>query len=124
MVATPPALVPNAIAFRDPNHGLLGARGTISASADGGRTWRVVLRTPRAVVRVGFRGRSEWAELADGRTLASDDGRTWRRGAARRPLPLPCRSPLPGGVPSVRAGRSLWAVCLGGAGAGAMAKAV
>ena len=67
-VAPPPrvALVPNAIAFRDSRHGIMGTgwqscastgfgckpQGTISLTTDGGRTWTVLLRTPRPVVAV------------------------------------------------------------------------
>lgn len=124
MVATPPI---SAIAFRDPRDGLLAAGATVALTADGGRTWRVVLRARRLVRDVGFAGRLDWAELANRETLGSRDGdRTWHR--VHPPLHLassPCRPPLPGGaVPPARAGRWTWAVCTGGAGAGSMAKAV
>jgi photosystem II stability/assembly factor-like uncharacterized protein len=90
-VAPPPprvALVPNAIAFRDPRHGLMGTgwrgctnsafgcrpQGTISTTTDGGKTWRVLLRTSRPVVSVGVDGRHERAVFDDGETIGSSDG--------------------------------------------------
>src|SRR5919201_6733592 len=68
------ALVPNVIALRDARHGLLGTgwlgcnnsaygckpQGTISLTADGGRTWKVVLRTPRPVVSVTVDETTDW----------------------------------------------------------------
>jgi photosystem II stability/assembly factor-like uncharacterized protein len=94
-VAPPPrvALVPNAIAFRDPQHGIMGTgwqscangpgfgcrpQGTISLTSDGGKTWRVVLRTQRPVVAVGSYRRALSARLDDGENLQSTNGgRTW-----------------------------------------------
>jgi hypothetical protein len=90
-VAPPPprvALVPNAIAFRDPSHGIMGTgwqgcatrqfgcspQGTISITRDGGRTWKVLLKTPRPVVSVGIEGGNEQARFDDGETIASKDG--------------------------------------------------
>src|SRR5207244_12483319 len=74
--------VPNAIAFRDPSNGLLGTgrngQGTISLTTDGGRTWKVALRTPRPVVWVGPYRNGLGARLDDGENLESTDGgRTW-----------------------------------------------
>ena len=93
-VAPPPrvALVPNAVAFRDPQHGIIGTgwqncaargwgcrpQGTISVTSDGGKTWKVLLRTPRPVVSVTVAGANEEARLDDGETLGSSDrGRHW-----------------------------------------------
>jgi hypothetical protein len=50
MHALPP--LPNAVAFRNAEDGLLGTNRTIEATSDGGRTWRVVFRTPSSVVRL------------------------------------------------------------------------
>lgn len=95
-VAPPPrvALVPNAIAFGDPRHGIMGTgwescatgggafgcrpQGTISVTSDGGTTWRVLLRTRRPVVQVTWAGRHEQARFDDGETIGSTDGgRHW-----------------------------------------------
>lgn len=85
MHAAPPprvALVPNAIAFRDPSRGLLGTgrsgEGTISLTTDGGRAWKVAFRAPRPVVWVGWSGRLLSARFDDGENLQSaNGGRTW-----------------------------------------------
>jgi hypothetical protein len=82
--ALPPraTLVPNAIAFRDPSHGLLGTgtttQGTISLTSDGGRTWKVALRTPRPVVWVSWFEGTLAARFDDGENVHSTNGgRTW-----------------------------------------------
>jgi photosystem II stability/assembly factor-like uncharacterized protein len=135
------ALVPNAIAFRDARHGLLGTgwlgcnnsafgckpQGTISMTADGGRTWNVVLRTPRPVVSVTVDTKTDWARFDDGENLASDDrGRTWHRAIGPNPLATPCPPALAQSVNqavSTPGGRA-WALCAGQGAAGSMAKAV
>jgi len=108
-VAPPPrvALVPNAIAFRDPSHGIMGTgwqsctssafgcrpQGTISITGDGGKTWHVLLRTPRPVVSVGVDGRIERAVFDDGETIGSSDGgRHWAPVVVRPPTGVgsPC----------------------------------
>ncbi len=92
-VAQPPprfALVPNAIAFRDPQHGIMGTgwqacanqggafgckpQGTISITSDGGKTWRVLVRTPRPVVTASVQGTHEQVTFDDGETIGSSDG--------------------------------------------------
>jgi photosystem II stability/assembly factor-like uncharacterized protein len=131
------ALTPNAIAFRSPARGVAGggwtscpslgcrAGGTISLTDDGGRTWRVVLRTRRPVVDVTAAGGVDRAELEGGRWLSSrDGGRTWRPAAAPvepRP-PCPLRSAQVPGVERVIEGE--WALCVGEPGAGNQPKAV
>jgi hypothetical protein len=123
--ALPPraALVPNAIAFRDPAHGVLGTglfgsrRGTVELTSDGGKTWRVVLRTPSPVLTVSYWGKGIRAALEDGTSRVSAGG--WHEAP---PLPTPA-SPCP---------RSLfhaywdgnWVLCTGALGAGAGGKAV
>lgn len=86
------ALVPNAVAFVDRLHGVLGTglescanttfrcrlQGTISATSDGGKVWHVLRRTPSPVVAVAFFHDLYYATLADGETL-SGRGRDWRR---------------------------------------------
>jgi photosystem II stability/assembly factor-like uncharacterized protein len=134
------ALVPNAIAFRDPSRGLLGAgwtscsstgsgcrpQGTIQLTGDGGRTWRVVLRTPRPVTAVAFRGRIAWARFDDGENVASaDGGRSWHRTVAVQPPPAPCPwQRYVGGQVVESAGGRAWALCWGQGSAGSMGKAV
>lgn len=90
MVALPPryALVPNAVAFRDPQHGIMGTgwqscagsafgckpQGAISITSNGGKTWTVLFRTPRPVVAVSLQGTREQARFDDGETIGSSDG--------------------------------------------------
>jgi photosystem II stability/assembly factor-like uncharacterized protein len=77
VTAAPPP-VPLAIAFRDPAHGVLGTSRTIELTSDGGRTWRIVLRTPRPVVSVSVLSGSDYARYDDGENLVSrNGGRTW-----------------------------------------------
>src|SRR5256884_5827380 len=75
VVAAPPP-VPLAVAFRDPAHGVLGTSRTIELTADAGKTWKVVLQTPRPVVAVSYLDGAAWARFDDGENLRStDDGR-------------------------------------------------
>jgi photosystem II stability/assembly factor-like uncharacterized protein len=119
---TQATLVPNAIAFRDARHGVLGtgfSRGTISLTTDGGRTWRVVVRTSRPVTEVSDVAGAARATLDDGENLVStDDGATWRPGVAIPPAIAPC----PYAQFSDVVGR--WALCAGQGGAGNEPKAV
>jgi hypothetical protein len=136
------ALVPNAIAFRDPKHGILGTgsepcaadpgpgcdrpQGTISVTTDGGRTWSVVVRTPRPVVSVSFQPDGEHAVLDDGENLATTNGRTWNPVVASPSGGSPCGS---GGdsfaISSSTPGGREWVLCaIGVPGAGNEAKAV
>ena len=121
MHALPPQ--PAAIAFADARHGLLGIGNEVELTADGGRTWRVVLRTPRPVVWLTDGPDGATARLDDGATLASTDGaRTWR----------PVTVPL-GQVDACPQGWSeqpravyenAWSLCTTQGGAGSMGKAV
>jgi len=45
--ALPP--LPTAVAFRSASAGLLGTSRDIEVTRDGGRTWKIVFRTPRPV---------------------------------------------------------------------------
>jgi photosystem II stability/assembly factor-like uncharacterized protein len=131
----PVALVPNAIAFRSPSYGLLATgwqscadprwhcrpQGTISLTTDGGRTWKVLLRTPRPVVSVSIHGRSEQAVFDDGETIASSDGgRHWA------PVVVPIGGgeigPCPAGTVSHSSGD--WWLCTTQGSAGNMGKSV
>jgi photosystem II stability/assembly factor-like uncharacterized protein len=137
------ALVPNAVAFRTPTIGLAGTgwmacaddrtfgcrpQGTISATDDGGRTWRVVLRTPRPVVSVAYSGSTVQARFDDGETLQSTDGgRRWR---ISQPLPTPS-APCPPGAALTQAnqvvitsGGNEWALCVSQPGAGNQGKSI
>jgi hypothetical protein len=134
--ALPPrvALVPNAIAFRDPAHGVLGGgwigcengrfgcspHGTVQLTSDGGKTWRVVLRTTVPVVQVGYEGKGLRIVLADGANRVSADGaRSWRPAP---PLPQPF-SPCPPQWSHLYWNGN-WVLCTGELGAGAGGKAV
>jgi photosystem II stability/assembly factor-like uncharacterized protein len=137
------ALTPNAVAFRSPAIGLAGTgwlacadnpafgcrpQGTISRTADGGRTWTIALRTPRPVVGVSYTGSTAWAHYDDGETLTSTDGgRHWRIAQPLPTIPAPCP---PGAVWTsanqvvvTPEGRE-WALCVNQPGAGNQGKAV
>ncbi len=119
MVAAPPP-VPLAVAFRDPAHGVLGTSRTIELTADGGKTWRIVLRTPRPVVWVSFFGGSAMARYDDGENLRSTDGgRRWGPAVAMYPANSVCPQ---GTVQSYSSDR--WALCTTQGGAGSMGKSV
>jgi photosystem II stability/assembly factor-like uncharacterized protein len=49
-------------------------QGTISLTTNGGRTWTVLLPTPRPVVAVSVDGQHEQARYDDGETIGSSDG--------------------------------------------------
>jgi hypothetical protein len=125
--ALPPraALVPNAIAFRDPAHGVVGggasgAGGTVQLTSNGGRTWRVVLRTPKPVVQVAYAGKGIRIVLADNSIRASTDGtRGWH---AAPPINMP-RSPCPQML-FLSHWDGNWVLCTGELSAGAGGKAV
>jgi photosystem II stability/assembly factor-like uncharacterized protein len=134
------ALVPNAVTFLDRMHGVLGTgyrycenhgcrvKGTVSLTADGGRTWRVVLRTPRpvvSVIRVGD-ARVVYVQYDDGTTLRSGDGgETWHRALALSPYGVSvCPQGMSVGVNTQAYGRQDWSLCTGEPGAGNQAKAV
>ncbi|HEX4518538.1 MAG TPA: hypothetical protein VH063_03050 [Gaiellaceae bacterium] len=133
--------LPNAIAFRDPRHGVMGsgwqtrcaaansfrcrAGGTISLTSNAGRTWRVVLRTPRPVVSVSLVLGTERAVLDDGENLSSaDGGRTWVPAA-------PVSDPEDGPpcmdswfVAVAKTSGWTWAICTGEPGVGNVDKSV
>jgi hypothetical protein len=114
LAAAPP--LPAAIAFRDPAHGMLGTARDIEVTSDGGRTWRVVFRTPRPVRWIGYDdgGRAR-AILDDGENIG---GPRWR---PEHPVEL--LSPCPAGVNlSVRSDD--WFLCIGQGSAGSGEKAV
>ena len=119
MVAAPPP-VPLAVAFRDPAHGVLGTSRTIELTADGGKTWKVVLRTPRPVVSVSFFDGAEWARFDDGENLRSTDGgHRWAPAVAM----FPANSACPQGTEQSYAS-DRWALCTTQGGAGSMGKSV
>jgi photosystem II stability/assembly factor-like uncharacterized protein len=136
------ALAPNAIAFRTAEIGFAGTgwtscvnpafgcrpRGTISETADGGRSWRVVLATPRPVVAISFSGSRIWATYDSGAAVVSiDNGITWRSRRPPKPSPGPCQ---PGSnlyranKVVVTPGGRKWALCVYAAGTGNQGKAV
>ena len=130
MHALPPSrasLVPNAIAFRDPSHGVLGTgrttQGTISLTTDGGRTWKVALRTPRPVVWVSWYGGALTARFDDGENLQSTNGgRTWAPLVVGPPVFSNCPQGMaqqPTNPPYLN-----WALCTTEGGAGSMGKSV
>jgi hypothetical protein len=139
--AAPPgraALVPNSVAFRNPTNGVLGTgwiscpafgckpQGTISSTTDGGRTWKVMLRTPRPVVWVGLTGHVQRARYDDGENVTSGDGgRTWHPVVPPAQLSTPCPPALDLFVQVVTtpAGNE-WALCTSQGAAGLMGKAV
>jgi photosystem II stability/assembly factor-like uncharacterized protein len=136
------ALVPNVIAFRTVEMGFAGTgwascenpafgcrpRGTISETMDGGRSWRVLLVTPRPVVAIAFSGSRIWATDDSGAAVVStNNGVTWRSRRPPKSLPGPC----PPGPNLYQANKVFvtpsgrkWALCVYGAGTGNEAKAV
>jgi photosystem II stability/assembly factor-like uncharacterized protein len=88
IAAPPPVTNPTALVFWNAQRGLLGAAscrdytckaGTISLTTDGGRTFRVVLRTRAAVERLATAGPNGAVAFAGGKALrTTDGGRTWR----------------------------------------------
>jgi hypothetical protein len=139
-VAPPPrvAVVPNAIAFRDPQHGIMGTgdrgcadpsercrpQGTLSITSDGGKSWRVLFRTRRPVVFVTYSGGQEWARFDDGEVLTSTDGgRHWSPAVPSNPWNGFSTCPL-GMARQDNTGNSDWSLCTTQGGTGAMGKAV
>jgi hypothetical protein len=69
---------PNAVAFADATHGVLGTSDGIALTSDGGRTWRLVRRTRPRVCEVAVVGHLWYAQLSNGEALRSrDSGSTW-----------------------------------------------
>jgi photosystem II stability/assembly factor-like uncharacterized protein len=103
-------------------------QGTISATDDGGRSWRVLLRAPRPVVSVSYTGSTAQARFDDGETLQStDNGRRWQ---ISRPLPTPS-APCPPGAALTLANQVVitprgkeWALCVDQPGAGNQGKSI
>jgi hypothetical protein len=135
------ALAPNAIAFRDARHGLMGTgwlgcesstfgcklQGTISRTSDGGKTWTVALRSRRPVVWVSVDGTTGWARYDDGENLRSiDGGKTWRPAVGPNPVASPCPPglDLSANQTVTTPGGKAWALCAGQGAAGSMSKAV
>jgi photosystem II stability/assembly factor-like uncharacterized protein len=133
-------LVPSAVAFSDASRGLLGTgelgcsdptahcrlRGTIQRTTDGGRTWRIVRRTPWPVVSVSIDAEGDWAQLGDGETLHSrNGGKTWSPDVPETLQATPCPPPLDIYVhQDVVTAHHEWALCAGEGSAGEMRKAV
>ncbi len=112
--------MPLAIAYRDPTHGLLGTSRTIELTSDGGKTWRVVLRTPRPVVSVTVVTGRLYARYDDGENVVSrNGGLTWAPTVVSDLFTAVC----PQGTE--RSFESLdWALCVSEPGAGSQAKDV
>jgi len=115
VIIAPPAQ-PTAIAFHDPSHGVLGTTRDIELTSDGGRTWRIVVRTPRPVVSISYDD--------DGRLRAVlDDGENLGGPRFRPEHPVEQLSPCPAGVSrTVRSDD--WFLCIGQGSAGSGEKAV
>jgi hypothetical protein len=141
--AKPPgrvALAPNAIAFHDARHGLMGTgwlgcessqfgcklQGTISKTADGGRTWRIVHRSARPVVSVSVESeRAAWARYDDGENLRSTDGwNGWHPAVGPNPVSTPCFAGAYVSVGVTTPSGRAWALCTGQPGAGNESKDV
>lgn len=132
------ALVPNAVAFLGRLHGVLGTgwencgfnagcrpEGAISITSDGGKTWRLVRRTPRPVVALTRVDGAYVARYDDGETLRSRTGLAWH------PVSLSTAgintefSVCPQGMTvGTNAGAIDWALCTTQPGAGSQGKSV
>jgi hypothetical protein len=135
------ALVPNAVAFLDRRHGLVGTgwegcvnkarhcrlQGTISLTSDGGKTWRVVLHIRRPVVAVAYFHDALFARTDRGQTYWADaSARRWRR---RTPLSFKgyCPEGWNAGISAELVDTNIvvpWSICVGLRGGGNEAKAV
>ncbi|HKC78079.1 MAG TPA: hypothetical protein VKB70_06810, partial [Gaiellaceae bacterium] len=132
------ALVPNAVAFRDAMHGVLGTgwtncrfnsgcrpEGTLAITADGGKTWQQVRRTPRPVVALLRTGTGYVARFDDGETLQSRDGRAWRAESLSTAGINTTWSVCPQGMTvGTNAGSADWSLCTTEPSAGNQGKAV
>jgi hypothetical protein len=134
-------LLPNAVAFFDRQHGVLGTglescanatfqcrlQGTISVTSDGGRTWHVVVRTKRPVVAVAYFHDAYYTRTDDGRTFTADQAATrWQR---RSPLSFSgyCPKGWSRGISADFVDTNIekpWSICSGVPGAGNVSKAV
>jgi photosystem II stability/assembly factor-like uncharacterized protein len=138
------ALVPNAVAFIDRKHGILGTgwegcankawhcrlQGTISVTSDGGKTWRVVLHTHRPVVAVDSFHDGDYALLDNGQTFAAGTSqpRRWHR-SGRHPRAFEgyCPKGWQAGLTADFVDTNIetpWSICVGQGGAGNEPKAV
>jgi photosystem II stability/assembly factor-like uncharacterized protein len=81
LAATPLAERPAEIAFWTPRRGLLTRGTTVSLTTDAGRTFRVVLRTHRHILRLqAFGGRNAIVDLDHADSLRTlDGGHSWSR---------------------------------------------
>src|SRR5918996_959892 len=77
----PPAGHPSAVAFWNMQRGLYVRGSTVSLTTDGGRTFRVVLNTPRPVTGIqAFARRAAVVDTGNGNAFRTLDGaRTWKR---------------------------------------------
>jgi hypothetical protein len=136
------ALVPNTVAFADRLHGVLGTgwtgcenrafhcrpMGTISVTSNGGKTWRVVVRTKRPVVDAAYFHDAYEVRLDDGRVLWSDiAAEHWYRSKARLSFTGYCPKRWTAGISAEVVDTNIetpWSICSGVPGAGNVAKAV
>lgn len=125
-----PQLVPRAVAFADRLHGELGLaspqcsgclpRGAVAVTADGGRTWRVVRRTDRRVVALGFFHDAYYTQLENGAIVS---GRTGSRGVFTGWCPKGWTPGFSADIVDTNIDAP-WSICVGPPGAGNQAKAV
>ncbi len=102
---------------------IAGTGRTIELTADGGKTWRVVLRTPRPVMSLSLFGGAEWARFDDGENLRSDNGgRAWAPAVAPFPTDSVCPQGTQQSYVSFAPGGDEWALCTTEGGAGNMGK--
>jgi photosystem II stability/assembly factor-like uncharacterized protein len=112
--ALPPPL-PTAVAFRNAQDGLLGTMRDIAVTRDGGRTWRVVFRTPRPVASIGYDPSGQpRAILDDGENIG---GPHWRPERVLGRQFAPCTDETADVSDD-------WVLCIGQGGAGLGEKAV
>lgn len=130
-------LVPSTIAFSDRSHGILGlasphctgcaAGGAIAMTSDGGKTWRVVVRTHRRVVAAGYYNYGYDVSLEGGGSLWTDETGHWHRSGKPLSFKGYCPKGWKAGYRADLVDENIdtpWSICVGQPGAGNQAKAV
>jgi hypothetical protein len=130
-------LVPSAVAFSDRSHGILGLasphctgcapRGAIATTSDAGKTWHIVVRTPRRVVAAGYYNDGYDVSLEGHGSLWTDGAGRWHRSSKTLSFSGHCPKGWNAGSSADLVDANIdrpWSICLGMPGTGFQAKAV